>query len=69
MKRIDVIKKLKKQAKIRGLNFDVYELTNHTGIKVGHTKSTLGRHSEIDEITAKKFWEQYSEELGKGWWR
>lgn len=69
MKRGDVIKKLKKHAKAKGVSFDEYELTNHTGFKIGNTKSTLGRHSEIDDVTARKFWEQFSNEFGKGWWR
>lgn len=69
MKRTEVIKKLKTQAKDAGLNFDQYELTNHTGFKVGTTKSTLGRHSEIDDVTARKFFDQFATEFGKGWWR
>lgn len=69
MKRTAVLKKLKKAAKAAGKEFSLIELTNHTGVTVGQTRSTLGRHSEIDNVTARKFFDQYAEELGKGWWR
>ncbi len=69
MKRGDVIKKLKQRAKKSGTGFDQFELTNHTGFLVGKTRSTLGRHSEIDDVTARKFWDQFASEFGKGWWR
>lgn len=29
----------------------------------------IGRHSEIAEGTARAFFKQYEQELGKGWWR
>jgi len=69
VKRGEVIKKLKAEAKRRGLDFETYELTNHTGIRIGDTASTLARHSEIDDLTARKFFDQYANEFGKGWWR
>lgn len=69
MKRSAVIKRLKKAAKDAGLKFEITELTNHTGIRVGSVRSTLGRHSEIDDVTARKFFDQYADVLGKGWWR
>lgn len=69
MKRLAVIKKLKKAARKADKEFTTTELTNHTGITVGATRSTLGRHSEIDDTTVKKFFDQYAHELGKGWWR
>jgi len=69
MKRKAVLKKIRDQAKEAGLEYAETELTNHTGITVGRTRSTLGRHSEIDDLTARKFFEQFSAEFGKGWWR
>ncbi|MGL4832196.1 MAG: ribonuclease PH [Propionibacteriaceae bacterium] len=69
MKRDAVIKKLKKAAAAKGLLFEITELTNHTAIKVGKTSRTLGRHSEIDDLTAHKFFDQFANELKKGWWR
>lgn len=69
MKRKAVTDKLKKAAKSAGLEYGEYELTNHTGIKISNTASTLARHSDIDDVTAKKFFDQFSAEFGKGWWR
>lgn len=70
VKRKAVIKKLQQAAKSRGLTFEVTELTRHSAVKVGSTSRTLGRHSEVDEVTAAKFFVQFADELGgKGWWR
>lgn len=69
MKRREVLKRVRDRAKSVGLEFTTYELTNHTGVKVGNTASTLGRHREIDDLTARKFWDQFEAEFGKGWWR
>jgi len=69
MKRRAVIQKLKREAHLRELDFEIIQLTKHTGVRVGKTTKTIGRHSEIPDGTAIKFFDQYSEELGKGWWR
>ena len=69
MKRTAVIKKLKTEAKRRGLEFDEIALTRHDAYRVGNTTRTLGRHREIDDLTVKKFFDQFAQELGKGWWR
>lgn len=69
MERTAVLKSLKVEARKRGLEYDETELTNHTGVTIGDTRSTLGRHSEIDDLTARKFWDQFAAEFGKGWWR
>lgn len=70
VKRKAVLKKLRGAAKERGLVFEAVELTNHTGVRIGSTTRTLGRHSEVDDVTAGKFFDQFADELGgKGWWR
>lgn len=69
VKRRAVIKRIKSEAKSRGLEFATTELTRHTAVKVGGTSRTLGRHTEIDDVTARKFFEQFADEFGKGWWR
>ena len=69
MKRREVIRRLKAEAKSRGLEFEVIELTRHTAVKVGQTTKTIGRHGEIPNKTVIKFYEQFGSELGKGWWR
>jgi len=69
MKRRYVLKKLHTHARRAGFSYSESELTNHTGVSIGGKRSTLGRHSEIDEVTARKFWAQFDDVLGKGWWR
>ena len=69
MKRRGVLKRLKAQAKATGKSYVEQELTNHTGVIIGETRSTLGRHAEIDDVTARKFFDQFANEFGKGWWR
>lgn len=70
MKRRDVLKKLREAARKRGLAYRESELTRHSEIRVGETSRTLGQHAEVDDLTARKFWDQFAEELGgKGWWR
>ena len=69
MKRRMVIQKIKREAQRKGLAFEVVEMTRHTGIVVNGFRSALGRHSEVPDGTAKAFWKQFEEVLGKGWWR
>ena len=64
-----MIKKLRTAAKKAGVDFEEVELTKHTGFIVGGKRSTLARHSEIDDVTVGKFFDQFAEVLGKGWWR
>lgn len=70
MKRTAVTKRLRQAAKANGLEYSETELTRHTAITVGALTRTLGRHNEIDDVTARKFFDQFAEVLGgKGWWR
>jgi hypothetical protein len=69
VKRRAVIARLRDESKRRGLAYGTEELTRHTAFYVDHHRSTLGRHAEIDETTARAFWDQFADVLGKGWWR
>jgi hypothetical protein len=69
MKRKAVIRKIKDEAKRRGLSFSTVELGRHTGIIVDGFRSTLARHREIPEPTARAFFDQFADQFGKGWWR
>ena len=64
-----MLKKIKGEAKRQGKSYQEVELTNHTGIVVDGLRSTLKRHREIDDVTARKFFDQFAQVLGKGWWR
>lgn len=69
MKRTAVLRRLRRAARDAGVSYEEVELTNHTGVVVGGLRSTLARHTEIDDVTARKFFDQYAAVLGKGWWR
>lgn len=69
MKRAKVIRMLRAEARRQSVDFSMTELTNHAGIAVGGLRLTLGRHREIDDVTARKFFDQFADVLGKGWWR
>lgn len=64
-----MLKKIKAAAKAAGLECHEVELSRHTGIIVGVTRSTIGRHSEVPDGTARVFWKQFENELGEGWRR
>ena len=59
MKRRAVIKRIEREAKSRGLYFEVTEGTNHTFVRVGWKRSTIGRHNEIPDHVARKFFDQF----------
>ena len=69
LKRSAVLRRVRRAARDAGVSFEVVELTNHTGVVVGGVRSTLGRHTEIDDVTARRFFDQLAQVLGKGWWR
>ncbi len=45
------------------------ERTKHTGIVLDGKRSMIKRKNEIDDVTAHKFFDQFADQLGKGWWR
>ncbi|MDK4273743.1 ribonuclease PH [Corynebacterium pseudodiphtheriticum] len=51
------------------MNFEEIALSRHDAYRVGSTTRTSGRHREIEDVTVKKFFDQYAQELAKGWWR
>jgi hypothetical protein len=69
LKRSAMLRRVRRAARDAGVSFEVVELTNHTGVVVGGVRSTLGRHTEIDDVTARRFFDQFAQVLGKGWWR
>ncbi|MDO5672958.1 MAG: hypothetical protein Q4G30_08930 [Actinomycetaceae bacterium] len=69
MKRSKIIKRLRREAKVRGFDMRVVEKTRHTAVTIGEVTSHLGRHKEIDDVVARLFFDQFAEVFGKGWWR
>lgn len=68
MKRTAVIKKIRRGAKIAGVEFDLYELTHHTGVRCGDVATTIPRHNEIPEQMAETIYKQLVPALGERWW-
>ena len=66
MRRTVVLKKIAKAAKTAGVEFSIMELTNHTGLTVGAVRTTIGRHGEISEGTAKALYSATTTPTGKG---
>lgn len=63
MKRSAVLARLRRAAKAKGLEFTIIELSRHSAVRIGSTTRTLGRHSEVDDLTASKFFDQFANEL------
>ena len=58
MKRRDLINKLKASAKQRGLEYTEVEGGKHTKVGIGGKQTTVPRHNEIAEGTAKAILKQ-----------
>jgi hypothetical protein len=69
MNRRELLKRIERQAKARGLEVHLQELSRHSGITVGGTSTTIPRHTEIANRMAEVIFKQLEHELGKGWWR
>lgn len=62
MKRRDLMKRLSQIAKSEGVDMDVREGGSHTVVRIGERQTTVPRHAEINEITAKAILRQMKEE-------
>lgn len=69
MKRRAVLKKIRTACKAAGIEFEAFERANHTGLKVGNVKTTIGRHNEIPEQFVEMLYKQLEPALGRRWWR
>jgi|GEM_PF-2012621 len=69
MKRREVLKIIRREAKRQGVFFLEYERTRHTGIRVGEVETVVARHVEIHDIAVIKLFKQIEPALGKDWWR
>lgn len=58
MKRTDLMKRLRKIAKAEGVEVETREGGSHTVVKIGERQTTVPRHNEINEITAKAILKQ-----------
>jgi mRNA interferase HicA len=58
MKRRDLMKALRLQAKAEETDLILTEGGNHTKVQIGERRSVVPRHNEINEITAKAILKQ-----------
>ncbi|HKU36356.1 MAG TPA: type II toxin-antitoxin system HicA family toxin [Paenarthrobacter sp.] len=57
----DLLKALERMARDRGLPLEYREGGSHTVIRIGDRQTVVPRHSEINEITARKIIKQIGE--------
>ena len=69
-RRAEVLKKIGRAAKQRGLSFVVLrEGGNHTIYSLDGLMIPIGRHAEFTNRNAETIYKECENKLGKGWWR
>jgi hypothetical protein len=68
-KRRDIIKKIRSEARAKGVSFETREGGNHTVCTVGGIMIPIARHNEIADLMAKIIYQECEEALGKDWWK
>jgi hypothetical protein len=69
-RRRDVLKKISKAARVRGLVWsEAREGANHTVFSLDGLMIPIARHNEIDDQLAEIIYKECAEKLGKDWWR
>jgi len=53
----------------QGVGYAEFQRTNHLGLQVGVVRTTVGRHTEISNLTAERLFKQLEPALGEDWWR
>ncbi|CAM4049924.1 hypothetical protein [Corynebacterium belfantii] len=69
-KRVEIIKRIKRQAKRAGVNYQLSEGGRHSIIRLGSSRPIpIPRHREIAENTTAAIYKQTEQQLGKDWWK
>lgn len=59
-----------REAAVRqGVDYSQFQRTNHVGLQVGTVRTTVGRHTEISNLTAEQLFKQLEPALGEDRWR
>ncbi|WP_329177879.1 type II toxin-antitoxin system HicA family toxin [Streptomyces sp. NBC_01477] len=70
MKYRDLIGKIRKAAKAKGVLFEMQrQKGSHQMWTCGSTPVVIPKHSEVNELTAASICKTLETELGEGWWR
>lgn len=69
-KQRELLKKLRKAAKARGLSFELERHgENHDVYRLDGLRVTVPRHTEIGDQMAAVIYRQCEAKLGKRWWK
>lgn len=69
MKRSELVRKIRQEARRQSVAFKQVEGARHDMIWLGSTKIPIPRHLEIGQRTTEDILHECEAELGKGWWR
>lgn len=70
MKYRDLVSKIRKAAKTKGVRFEMLrQKGSHQMWTCGNTAVVIPQHTEVNEITATSICKTLEAELGEGWWR
>lgn len=70
MKRRELVKRISKNARASGAEFDLdHEGGNHSVYNLDGCMIPIPRHNEIGEMLAREIFKQCESVLGKDWWR
>ncbi|MFP8887984.1 type II toxin-antitoxin system HicA family toxin [Streptomyces mangrovi] len=70
MKYRDLVGKIRKAARRKGLAFEMHrQKGSHQYWTCGSTPVVIPKHSEVNEITAEQICKRLEVELGEDWWR
>ena len=69
MKRSDLLRRIRREAKLRGLIVTVSEGGAHSKITVGNTSVRVPRRHTLNIETARGIMRDLDREFGKGWSR
>jgi hypothetical protein len=69
MRRTELIKMIRREAKRQGVSFSSTEGGEHSAILLGKVKIPVPRHAEIGYRTTQDILHECEQKLGKGWWR
>jgi hypothetical protein len=69
VKRSELIRKIRQEAKRQGVAWKAVEGTKHDTFWLGSVKIPIPRHTETGQRTTEDILHECEAELGKGWWR
>jgi hypothetical protein len=69
MKRIELLRLVRAEARRRGFTITEREGGRHTKLTVGSTSLIVGRHRELKPWESREILRTLESEFGEGWWK